>query len=287
MAKYWETHPDSIWLYDPNLPLAIVATVLYAIPMFIQFWQSVFKYKSYYFIVVFLGALLEVGGYAVRTASIKDESSIPLYAVSSSFIVVAPLFVGAGDYLLISRLCLRVLPSHHTHIFKIPVAKLTRIFVICDIVTLLVQVNGSGIAASNNWEGNTVKIGENVMVAGLAMQLATFSFFFLILAKFHLLTRRGVNEEAGRGWRGILVAVYFSSGMIIIRCIFRLAEFSRGIFGYPFTHEWMFYALEAVPMLPAIAVFCVWHPGKYFGASGGRSKRVLTEIPLVSSGSRV
>lgn len=76
MAKYWETHPDSIWLYDPNLPLAIVATVLYAIPLLIQFWQSVFKYKSYYFIVVFLGALLEVGGYAVRTASIKDESSI-------------------------------------------------------------------------------------------------------------------------------------------------------------------------------------------------------------------
>lgn len=57
------------------------------------------------------------------------------------------------------------------------------------------------------------------MIAGLAMQLATFSFFFLILAKFHLLTRRGVNEGAGREWRGILVAVYASSGMIIVRLI--------------------------------------------------------------------
>jgi hypothetical protein len=76
MSKYWETHPDSIWLYDPNFPLAIVATVLYAITMVVQFWQTVFKYKSYYFIVVFFGALLEVGGYAARVASIKDYTSI-------------------------------------------------------------------------------------------------------------------------------------------------------------------------------------------------------------------
>ncbi|KAH7416620.1 RTA1 like protein-domain-containing protein [Cadophora sp. MPI-SDFR-AT-0126] len=262
MAKYWETHPDSIWLYAPNFPLAIVAT-----------------YKSYYFIIIFLRALLEVGGYTVRAASIKDKSSIPLYAISSSFIVIAPLFVGAGNYLLISRLCLRVLPSHHTHIYKIPVAKLTRIFVICDIITLLVQVNG-----------NTIKIGENIMITGLAMQLATFSFFFLILAKFHLLTRRGVNKGAGRGWTGILAAVYFSSGMIIVQCAFRLAEFSQGIFGYPFTHEWMFYALEAVPMLPAIAVFCVLHPRNYFGVGkrrGGKSDSGLTGIHLTSRGSRV
>ena len=28
----------------------------------------------------------------------------------------------------------------------------------------------------------------------------------------------------------------------------------------------MFYVFEAVPMLIAISVFCVWHPGAYFGA---------------------
>jgi hypothetical protein len=76
MAKYWEEHPDSIWLYKPNFPLAIVFTIFYAIPMLVQFWQTVFKYKSYYFIVVFFGALLELGGYAARVASIKNEASI-------------------------------------------------------------------------------------------------------------------------------------------------------------------------------------------------------------------
>lgn len=43
-----------------------------------------------------------------------------------------------------------------------------------------------------------------------------------------------------------------------------------GIHGYPFTHEWMFYVLESTPMLPAIAVFCVWHPARYLGGRGGK-----------------
>ena len=320
-------NPNSIWLYNPNFPLSIVAACLYAIPMLWQLWQTVFKYKSYYFIVVFCGACLEVGGYIARAVSIKFQEEIvrhtlpnvhymiganiekPPYAVSQSFIIIAPLFVGAGDYLLISRLCLRVLPPHHTHIYKIPVAKLTRIFVICDIVTFLIQVSGSGIASSNNWEGDTVKIGEDVLIAGLALQLATFTFFFAIVAQFHMLTRgvEGIREGAGNGWRRILLAVYVSSGLIIvsapwltmecktdkcmqIRCIYRLVEFALGIFGYPFTHEWMFYVLECLPMLPAILVFCVWHPGAYFGAGGRRGGKTINDVPMESSdgsGSRV
>jgi hypothetical protein len=42
-----------------------------------------------------------------------------------------------------------------------------------------------------------------------------------------------------------------------------LIEFILGINGYPFSHEWIFYVFESTPMLPAIGVFCVWHPAKY------------------------
>lgn len=75
-TKYWEEHPDHIWLYNPSFPLAIVAAVLYFIPAVIQFYQTIIKYKSYYFIAVFIGALLEVVGYAVRAVSIKNPTQI-------------------------------------------------------------------------------------------------------------------------------------------------------------------------------------------------------------------
>jgi hypothetical protein len=33
-----------------------------------------------------------------------------------------------------------------------------------------------------------------------------------------------------------------------------------GIEGYPFQHEWPLYALEATPMLMAIAILALFHP---------------------------
>jgi hypothetical protein len=45
--------------------------------------------------------------------------------------------------------------------------------------------------------------------------------------------------------------------------MYRLIEFALGIEGYPFRHEWPFYVLESLPMLPAIAIFCIWYPGRY------------------------
>jgi hypothetical protein len=48
-----------------------------------------------------------------------------------------------------------------------------------------------------------------------------------------------------------------------IRSVYRLIEFAIGIDGYPFQHEWPFYVFEALPMLGAIAIFCLWFPPKY------------------------
>jgi hypothetical protein len=79
-------------------------------------------------------------------------------------------------------------------------------------------VSGSGIASSNNWEGDIVHIGTNVLIVGLATQVATFIFFVAIVIRFHQFTREvgGVREDAGRGWKPVLHAVYISSALIIV-----------------------------------------------------------------------
>lgn len=67
---------ESIWTYDPNYPVSIVFAAFYAIPLFVQGYQTFVRYRSYYFWVVFVGALLEVGGYAARTVAIKHLDQI-------------------------------------------------------------------------------------------------------------------------------------------------------------------------------------------------------------------
>jgi hypothetical protein len=82
---------------------------------------------------------------------------------------------------------------------------------------------------------------------------------------------------------------FFMSGMISrvlilrqIRSVYRLIEFALGIQGYPFTHEWIFYVFESLPMLPAIAVFCVWHPAEYLGG-GWRKGKGVGDVQLENS----
>ncbi|WQF83866.1 Putative RTA-like protein [Colletotrichum destructivum] len=55
--------------------------------------------------------------------------------------------------------------------------------------------------------------------------------------------------------------------------------------GYAFRNEWLFWVFEALPMLIAIGVFCVWHPSEYLGrddakgrfAKGGEGVREVDE----------
>jgi hypothetical protein len=67
-----------------------------------------------------------------------------------------------------------------------------------------------------------------------------------------------------------------------LRSIYRLIEFALGIQGYPFTHEWIFYVFESLPMLPAISVFCVWHPAEYLGG-GWRKGKGVGDVQLENS----
>lgn len=78
---------DSIWLYTPSFPLAIVAAILYMIPTTAQLHLSFFyrgpksaggtgNVRHRYFVCVLIGTVLEVAGYAIRAVSTKELSSI-------------------------------------------------------------------------------------------------------------------------------------------------------------------------------------------------------------------
>lgn len=45
-----------------------------------------------------------------------------------------------------------------------------------------------------------------------------------------------------------------------IRSLYRVVEFSLGVHGYPFHHEWPLYVLEATPTLLAIGILAFYHP---------------------------
>jgi hypothetical protein len=202
--------------------------------------------------------------------------------------VIAPLFLAADNYLLLGRLLLSVLPSTSSSpipkIFRISATMITKIFVGCDVFSFLIQVSGSGIASSNNWKGDTKDIGVNVLIVGLATQLLAMLVFLSVVARFckRASWEGEVRQDPPAGWQKVLTAVIVSCTLIVvsvclpyyivvhwtltresqIRSIYRLIEFALGVDGYLFSHEWPFYVFESLPMMPAIAVFCFWYPGR-------------------------
>jgi hypothetical protein len=99
--------------------------------------------------------------------------------------VLAPLFVAAGNYLVISRIvCAVGGRGREEHIFCLPARWTTPIFVTCDVVTILIQVSGTSISAAGNWVGQTADIGSDVLLAGLALQTITIAIFLLITLRF-------------------------------------------------------------------------------------------------------
>ena len=71
-----------------------------------------------------------------------------------------------------------------------------------------------------------------------------------------------------------------------IRCIFRVIEFAGGRDSYAFSHEWLFWVFESLPMVGAIGIFCIYHPSKYLGRNGARFKVVQPEESVELAGRR-
>jgi hypothetical protein len=98
---------------------------------------------------------------------------------------------------------------------------ITRVFVVFDIISFLVQCAGSGVASSVEWVGNTAQVGVYILIGGLCLQAVAFGFFLGILGRFHYLAKRKgvVAGDAPVGWERVVVAVYVSSVLIMV-CLF-------------------------------------------------------------------
>ncbi|EAS30864.3 RTA1 domain-containing protein [Coccidioides immitis RS] len=264
----------SIYFYDPSLPASILFTILYAFPTAFLFYTTIIgprtgKYgHAGYFVPLCIGAAMEVAAYADRCASIKQPGSIPLYAVSSSLVVIAPVFICASLYMLMGRLIRAGIPEAkgQQQVFGIAPRWLPRIFVASDIISFLTQALGSAIAAAGVWEGSEKGAGTNALIGGLALQLATFSMFFAIVVRFHRRVH-ALRHQVDDNLKKVLLGLYVAGFFIWVRCVYRLIEFALGIDGYPFWHEWCLYVLEACPMLFALCTLGYYHPGKWLPRS--------------------
>lgn len=169
-------------------------------------------------------------------------------------LIIAPTFFAAALYVLLGVLIRMLGPQS-----SLLSAKLyTIIFCTCDVISLVVQAIGGGMAsvASGSADGNTAP-GTHIMVAGIVFQLFTMTLFALLVVDF---ARRVHHMRLERNVVLTLVAMTIAFVMIYIRSIYRTIELAQGWRGYLITHEGFFIGLDASIMFVAVFVFLVLDP---------------------------
>lgn len=180
-----------------------------------------------------IGAFLEVAGYIGRILMHYNPWSPPAFKLQIVCLILSPTFIAAGIYLTIKHIILYLGPEHS----KLKPKLFTWIFIGSDIGSLLLQAAGGGVAASAGSTDQTLlKIGDDIMIAGIAFQVATMSVCGILTLDFFLRLRKnggglsGEKQQDGyispRNMMLLIGGEVFAYVTVLIRCIYRYVTIS-------------------------------------------------------------
>ncbi|KAI9745399.1 MAG: hypothetical protein M1818_000933 [Claussenomyces sp. TS43310] len=245
-----------LWKYLPSQAASIIFILLFLIFITLHFWR-IYQLHNWFCLSFAVGCLCEFIGYAARAAAYSRTSELIPYVIQSLFLVIAPAFFAASIYMTLGRI-IRCVKGEHLSVVRID--WLTKTFVIGDVLSLSVQGASSGLTSNTN----TAKIGGDIVLSGLFIQILLLGLFFVTAVEFQIRLKKQPTREScitDAPWRQTLYMIYVISALIFARSIFRVVEYIQGQDGYCLGHEWTLYVFDTVPMFTVAVVFWFWYPG--------------------------
>jgi hypothetical protein len=153
----------------------------------------------------------------------------------------------------------------------------TYIFVGCDVLALVLQAIGGGMAATAK-DKHGSRRGVNIMIAGLISQVITMTLFLALWADFAFRVRRAKisgrlsstqpplydHLRSTKNFTFFQWSLFAATILIYVRCIYRVAELWDGFSGDLANHEATFMIFEGPMIILAVAALTFFHPGRVF-----------------------
>lgn len=282
-----------IYNYVPSLPLGLIGAILFGIVTLGHAWlwwrggakraQRIGRGRGVRWFegLWVVGCAMEVVGYVFRIRSHYNPYVVNSFIIQYFLIVVAPVLFSAALYLSL-QYAINLNPAN---LQLSPVKRFfVKIFIAFDVVSTGIQVAGAaliGVAESRQARGQksplTSSQANDILLAGLAIQCASFLVFLVILAFIIIRIRKTglssatVHEkriastsspssttlEAGPPvihhghtyTKTFLLTLYGTSLLIFGRTLFRLAETAEGVWGTASSNEWLFGVFEFAPVI--------------------------------------
>lgn len=132
---------------------------------------------------------------------------------------------------------------------------------------------------------SALHLGENVILAGLVLQIVIFLFFCTIALAFHIRLRENVTAKIMHNmvpWQRFLLGLYLVSMLITLRNVIRAIEYGMGQDGYFLENEWTTYVFDAAPMAVVLMICMVWYNSGVGERQRTYSLESLSTMPLES-----
>ncbi|VUC35075.1 unnamed protein product [Clonostachys rosea] len=249
-----------LWRYIPSLPAAIIFVIIFAILTGLHMWKM-FRHRMWFCIPFVIGGVFEVIGYIGRAAAYNATGQLIPYILQSIFLLLGPILFAATLYMTLSRI-IRVVDGAQFSLIRL--SWLTKVFVFGDVFSFLIQSSGAGlrVQASSGSSNSNPNMGTNIIVGGLIFQIVIFSLYiaagivFNVRFKNHSASARASHIP----WQENLIMLYVTSAFVMIRNIFRVAEYAMGSSGYLLGIEWGVYVFDASLMTLTMAWFFWRYP---------------------------
>lgn len=148
---------DNLYGYKPSIAAGVIFIICFAATTAYHIWQLT-KARCWYFIPFVIGGIcmsiisspafsvttltnssVQIIGYICRVIAYNNLSSVPIYAMQSVLILLAPPLYAASVYMVLGRL---VRYLHAEDLSLVPVKWMTKIFVSGDVFSFLLQAGG-------------------------------------------------------------------------------------------------------------------------------------------------
>ncbi|KAF3923062.1 hypothetical protein ABW20_dc0105293 [Dactylellina cionopaga] len=264
---------SSSWFgYRPSLPMNAALLSMFTIAFTAHLFLAL-RYKTKGFGICFLIAcLLEMSGYGGRILAYTNPWSLPAFFIQIFGIGLAPTFFAAGIYLCLTRIVI----AYGADISRVQPKVYTYFFVICDILSLVIQGPGGVVSSLAASQGKPPRVGAYIGLSGICFQVLSLSIWLAMCTEFTLRCRKAGKEawdpkyeKLRNGWRfkAFLVALGISTLSLYIRSVYRIAELCEGYTGQLARDETAFCILEGVMIVILAFASATFHPGYGFGES--------------------
>lgn len=259
--------------YVPSLAAGIVFSLIFLVSGLYHIFRSVQKRRATSYLLA-ISAYIELIGWIGRTWSSKCAYNKIAFLLQITTLVVAPIFVAAAIYVTLGYLIRTIGQRYSVLRPKIYLW----LFLVVDVVSLLIQAGGGGLASGAANKGKDTEPGARLMVAGIIFQMASMTGFCVLFAIF---VWRTWQLALTKGQRLIMYATTISVVAVYIRCIYRTIELLEGWDGKLMKTEGFFIGLDGACIAIAIGIFSILDPAVLLGTEKTASDMYSNELNTV------